>query len=69
MGSVSDEQEAVQIALLDAKERFVDLDKYRIHVSLSDDIWMVDLEPRDASQLGGASYLISKHTGEILNKR
>jgi len=62
--------EAVRIAQADAENAYRNLSIYRIAISLEDEGWQVDYEPKDHNlQGGGPHYLIDSRTGEIISKR
>lgn len=69
MAAGLNEEEAVKIAMNDARENYVDPEKYKVHVAMNNDVWMVDLEPIEPTDIGGASFLISTENGKILQKR
>jgi len=61
---------ALKIAQTDAEQVYRDLFLYRISISLEDDGWRVDYEPKDPDLNGGGPhYLIDANSGEIVSKR
>jgi len=62
--------QALRIARTDAESAYRDLSMYRIAISLEENGWLVDYEPKDPElQGGGPHYVIDARTGAILSKR
>lgn len=69
-GAAISSDQALRIARMDAETVYRDLSPYRAIVDLRNDGWHVEYELRDpSSQGGGATYVIDKMTGKIVQKR
>lgn len=67
--SLISEKEALQIAEIDAKAAYGNLELYTVRAVLDRNTWLVDYELRDPNLNGGGPhYIIDAKTGAVLDK-
>jgi hypothetical protein len=67
---ISEGEQALAIAQVDAARSYRDLSGYRICLVLEDDGWHIDYELKDPALTGGGPhYVIDADTGDIVSRR
>jgi hypothetical protein len=63
------EEEALEVARLDAERAYRDLSPYRVEVTLEPDGWHIEYRFKNSNVNGGGPhYVIDAQTGAILSK-